>query len=81
MTVQVTSTSTRKQKIHYNPHKMPHNESVCIISTIPLIPVLILIHNWDLLWGGGGVEEPEHEAAHSRLRMHGAIPPLPHISS
>ena len=28
-----------------------------------------------------GVEEPEHEAAHLRLEMHGAMPPLPHTSS
>jgi hypothetical protein len=47
-----TSTSLRKPKIHYNLHKIPHNESVCIISTIPLRPVLILIHNRDLLQGG-----------------------------
>ena len=47
-----TSASSKKPKIHYNLHKIPHNESVWIISTIPLRSVLILIHSRDLLQGG-----------------------------
>jgi len=41
-----------KPKFHYNLHKITHNESVSIISTISLRSVLILIHNRDLLQGG-----------------------------
>jgi hypothetical protein len=53
MTVQVISTSSWKPKIHYNLHKIPHNESVCINSTISVWSVLILIRNRDLHHRGG----------------------------
>jgi len=65
-----------KPNIHYNLHKIPHNEPVCIISKISLRSDLILIH---IRICSSGVQAPEQEAVHSVSRMHGAIPPLPYI--
>ena len=43
-----------KMKIHHNLHKISHNESVSINSTVSLRFVLLLVHNRDLLQGGRG---------------------------